>query len=148
MLGHRDNDERRWQVFLHAFLLRKYFTGDRVSLTNVMRAAQDCYVGDEVTADEWDAMLKNVQKIEGGFGTSFGGDDRVFSDEELMMSQLYGRFMHGDYDGWKTTQLARDKGSDTAVFHASRSRANRVLQLASWIKEEIASQRIDVSTAE
>ncbi|WP_058726362.1 hypothetical protein [Curtobacterium luteum] len=135
LLGHSDEAER-WKVVTHALLLRKYFAKtDNLYLTEVVRAARACVVGEDLPARTWNEMEQNVAVMQGGFGSSFGDSPKVYQDDELLMAQLYGRFLHGDFGKWQTSEMAGDRGSDTAVFHATVNRADRVLKLARWLRQ-------------
>jgi len=135
LFGHVD-EEARWRVVMHALLLRKYFQpGDRLFLAQVVRSARDCTADEALLAEEWDLMVKNVAVIEDGIGSVFGDNPKVYLNEELLMAQLYGRFLHGDYGKWQVSEMAGDHGSDTAVFTATVSRADRVLTLARWLRD-------------
>jgi hypothetical protein len=135
LFGHVD-EEVRWRVVMHALLLRKYFQpGDRLFLAQVVRSARDCTADEALLPEEWDLMVKNVAVIEDGIGSVFGDNPKVYLNEELLMAQLYGRFLHGDYGKWQVSEMAGDHGSDTAVFTATVSRADRVLTLARWLRD-------------
>jgi hypothetical protein len=143
LFGHLNDDERRWHVVLHALLLRKYFADPGVRMSEVMSAARQCEVNGGPPGADWDAMIANVEQMESGVGSRFGDNPHTFSNAELYYAQLYGRLLHGDFDKWKTTIMAGDEGLDTAVFSTTASRADRVLSLANWLREEAQAGRLE-----
>lgn len=124
----------RWQVLTHAMLLRKYFAPDRLNLREVVKAAQSCAVGEPRTDEEWAALEVSVGPPPSSSLSIFDDDPRVFHDEDLLEALLYGRYLHGDYGKWQTSELTGAR-SDTAVFRAVIDRADVLLGVARWLRQ-------------
>jgi hypothetical protein len=143
VFGHRDDHERRWIVAFHAMMLRKYFqSGDALLLKSVVGSLRQCVVKLDLSPDEWASWLtigdiRNITVYQHGFGKPYG-------EVELLKVQLYGRYLHGDYEKWAEVQRIGDGGSDTAVFTAVGGMACRVVSLVEFIRGGIDEGAVEL----
>ena len=102
VLGHEDDDAQRWVVVFHAILLRKYFQPkDPLLLSRVVASLRRCVVKSDYSATEWDELEEDVAIVR---NTSLHhGSGKPHTEAELLRNQLYGRYLHGDYDKWSET---------------------------------------------
>lgn len=142
--GHGDDNVTRWHVALHAMTLRKYFARkDRLFLPRVVAALQECVVKDDLQPSEWKAISENVHLIE-EMSLFWIDEGPRYSESQLLEAQLYGRYLHGDFEKWKVTRAAQDRLSDQAVFMATVSRASRVIRLAEFIRDGIQDTSVEL----
>lgn len=145
ILGLGDDDERRWQIVLHAVMLRKYFQkDDRLFLPRVLTSLRQCVIGDDPTEEQWAELIDSVGVQPAGPAVSFVGS-KGYNSIDVMENELYGRFLHGDYGKWLHTQTAA-RIADTQLMSAASALAHRVLRVAQWIRVGVRDGH--VSTAE
>ncbi|WP_395638957.1 hypothetical protein [Pseudolysinimonas sp.] len=131
IFGHREDEESRWAAVLHGALLRKYFApNDRLELSRVVTALRSCVVTEDLPEQEWAEIVENVGKYE--TTTRYG--EEAYSETDILIHYLHGRYLHGDYGKWASTLAHRPAIPDGAFWSATHSRARRVLTLAEWIR--------------
>jgi hypothetical protein len=128
----------RWRTALHAMLLRKYFEGDRLDVVKVVRAMQACASDDSVSPERW----RSLERIVSTPGDSmieyhFGDHPVSYSEAELATADLYGRLLHGDYGKWRTSELAKGGGMQSAVLMVTTDRADRLTAIARLVRESV-----------
>jgi len=132
-VGHRDDEANRWIVVMHALMLRKYFQpGDKLQLSVVVPAVHACVVKNDYPQQEWDDWEREAEVFETKTLYNFGPDQ--YNESQLLEHHLYGRYLHGDYGKWMTTEGTPMSASDGGLWSATHARRIRVCELAAIVR--------------
>jgi hypothetical protein len=137
VLSHGDDEQSRFAALLHAAVLRKYDAPhDKLHLAKVVKALRQCVVERDYSAQTWDELTEALRVPPADIGRFYVGESG-YSEGVILENELYGRYLHGDYDKWQHTQRVRPVMSDSPVLIAVGSRATRVVRLAQLIRAGI-----------
>ena len=144
--GHGDDDHARWVVITHALLLRKYFAPrDKLLLTRVAQSLQACSEGDHgMTSEDWVLLQENVAKIATNTTVIVGPDGVKHTEHDVLTNELYGRYLHGDYDKWLGTQRIKQPHADSMIMTATLSRLWRVQKFVEYVRVGIDKGYLDL----
>lgn len=102
-LGGRRDPQDHWHRLLRAFALRKFISkSDSVYLPKVAKSLQTLLPrdqhGDSPFEEGMTAIVEELLEGQGAYGT---GQERAHM---IVLDDLYGRYLHGDYDKWQRTK--------------------------------------------
>ncbi|CAN5460225.1 hypothetical protein BH09ACT4_BH09ACT4_03910 [soil metagenome] len=143
-LAASQDPETRWTIVLHALMLRKYFQPkDQLQLSAVVDALVECVLptADQAAADDWREARGLVEVMQNVTTTNWGAGD--FTDAELLRHVIYGRYLHGDFGKWAATEDTPAIASERGVWDATVSRADRVLSVAAYIRQDVEFGALD-----
>lgn len=107
-LGGQRDPQDHWHRLLRAFALRKFISKtDSVYLPKVAKSLQALLPEDQQGDGHFEeGMTKIVDELLEGNGAYGTGQERAHL---IVLDDLYGRYLHGDYDKWQRTM---SRGND------------------------------------
>jgi hypothetical protein len=134
--GHGDDEQRRWQVVLHAAVLRKYFApNDTLFIGAVLRSLRSCLIPiwDWTDAD-WEEAFEYGPQIADTAQVAIG-DQAPLGESDILRDELYGRFLHGDHKKWIATTARPTRVIDNGVFFATVHQKFRLYDTVRFVRE-------------
>lgn len=144
LFGHREDDDARWRVIMHALLLRKYFQDrDDLNLSEVAKSVRACVVKNDVSVEEWEALEVNVAELQNFSISVYGAERHQYDDGQILKNELYGRYLHGDYRKWEHTQRVGNR-SDNQMLTATLNRLFRVQRFAEFVRDGVKDGSLNI----
>lgn len=148
LLGHGEDTASRWVVVMHSLLLRKYFAPtDKLYLPTVVESVRACVVTDDFPPSEWYKLGSYLQSRPDGPAIAYRGT-RAFTAADVWTVELYGRYLHGDYEKWQSAVAAGERITDTQLYSAAVESGRRVLAVAGLVRGGLEAGAISLGDDE